>query len=154
MEAVGFAASFITIVQLSKAITDHLLDMKNADKDIDFVYNEVLHASQTLIQFKYHYVDNCSNLDKNAGFRIADLLGGPRGPLAFYQGVLESLVKQLKIGKPRGAITVFFWPFRKKDIDELRALLDRYRLIFLTAMGLNVNYDAPNLAITFKQCSP
>ncbi|KAH7127356.1 hypothetical protein EDB81DRAFT_697528 [Dactylonectria macrodidyma] len=120
MEAVGGAASIITIVELSaklvKVLFQYSKDVKNARKDIERLRQEVIRLRDTANNFnKLLQGPNRSKLQATEALRDA---------LTHSQARLETLLDKLSTARLRGkhrrsGLRALKWPFQSSDVENL-----------------------------------
>jgi hypothetical protein len=128
-EPVGFAASIITLLDLSREVLEYIKDAYHANKEREEIFLEVTSTQDVLLQLQQK-----STQEKWTD--ITKVLSLPQGPLQRLERALNGLVKGLKPSNSRlktigKALT---WPFEKKEYQEILSSLERSKSLVTVAL--------------------
>lgn len=131
MDPLSLTASIIAVLQLSGNVISYLNDVKDAPKESNSILLEVSSVTGLLYTLR-----NLIDTDKGDGYLdVVRSLAVPSGPLDQFKAVLEQLSKQLQpVTGVRKAARVFKWPFKKEEVKELLATIERQKTLFSLAI--------------------
>jgi hypothetical protein len=130
-EAVGVAASIITVIQLTTTVLQYIHSVKNASEEQTRIRNEISSAGFLLHMLK----DRAENARSEETLSIVKSLNVPSGPLEQFKAALERLTARLApvqglkaVGK---AVT---WPFKKAEVRAILSTIERQKSLFDLAL--------------------
>lgn len=149
MEALGSAASIVSIIQITgsviKICRGYVGEVKDAKEDIQYLV-KVVEDFQVVLR-KLH-----SLLDGENGQKLPVTQVLSRTILE-CQRDLERLTKKLHAARPkeknlgnrkRDKVVSYFdwrsikWPFERKEVEKIVTRIEKYKRVFLTALQLDL----------------
>ena len=128
-EPVGFAASIVTLLDLTKQVLEYIHDAYHANKEREEILHEVRSTQQILLELKEK-----SNEEKWTD--VMKVVNMPQGPLQRLESALMSLAKGLKPSSSglKTAGKALIWPFKKKEYQEILGSLERSKSLLALAL--------------------
>jgi len=128
-EPVGFAASIITLVDLTNKVFEYMNDAYRSTKERDKIFHEVTGTQEVLRQLQAK-----ANSDKWAD--TMKVLATPQGPLYCLESSLKSLVRGLKPSDSRLETfgKAMIWPFEKREYQYIVSSLERSKSLLILAL--------------------
>ena len=133
-ELVGFAASIATIVQTTRYAIKFIGEVKDSTRECSKLLVElsmtagILDSLRTMLE---------GDLEKT-WLSTAKSLGEPQGPLKEFESLVSALVSKLRpstgLRKAGKALT---WPFRKDEVKDMLASIERQKTMFTLALELD-----------------
>lgn len=137
MEALGVAASIISIIQLTDTVTklchEYLGTATGATKEMSLILNE-LYALKGVFEWLESQLMSNQGINTTPRTAMIQLLNLPNGPLERCRDTLRVL-KPPKLGRH------IVWAFCKKDNARLIGRLERDKLLFMLALHGDQMYD-------------
>lgn len=133
-DPLSITASAVGLCALAVKIVQYLDGIHDAPEDIKAFRQELANTSLALRLLSDH-------TKALAWFSIPfpsfEALTGKDGPLDRFGNILNLLMMKLGLGEtaPKRTTRLLTWPFRKTEINELLECLERYKTLFLLAMG-------------------
>ena len=131
-DPLSFSASIATILALSATVVEYLSDVRTATQDRQLLLTEVTSTSYLLGLFR----DLASKAQWGEPWSVTvKSLGTPRGPLEQFKLSLERLATKLKpvLGLKKAA-KALFWPFEKREMNEILLSIERQKTMFGLAL--------------------
>ncbi len=132
MDPLSITASLVALLQISNSIIQYLAELGGATTERLRLLMDLSNTTMLLSMLK----DAAQNEDKPGEWRST--LQGLEGPLKQFKDLLERIAGKLapahgmkKIGK------VITWPFKKEELSDMFASLERYK----TLLGLAMQND-------------
>jgi hypothetical protein len=130
VEPVGFAASLITLLDLTRSVLDYIKNTYHAHKERRKIFDEVTSTQCLLAQLQ----------DKSEKTKWGDsmkVLATPFGPLQQLETVLNKLEKGLNPCNNRLKTfgKALIWPFEKKETETILSSLERCKLLLTLALN-------------------
>jgi hypothetical protein len=134
-EVVGLAASIAGLVELAFQIVGYFNAVKAGEEEKGRLRDEISSASFLLLMLK----DRASPSSPNAtSLQTATALASRYGPLNQFKECLELVADKIAGGSGKGrlrsAVTSMSWPFKKSEIAQLLASLERQKALFNLAL--------------------
>ena len=132
MEAVGAAASILTIIEATAFMQKFLRGLKSARKEIKQLERElaILYALLLLLKNLRYYGDTSKSI-----LSAIPVLEIENGALAEYAAALAKL--QEKAVAPRGPGLAIIWFFSKEEVKDMLEKLERVK----SAISVMLNVD-------------
>jgi len=135
-EPVGFAASIITLLQLTKDVLEYLKEAHNASHERSKLSAEIESTQNLLAQLTL----------KSEEAKWGDsmkVLATPRGPLNRLESTLKGLEQRLKSsdGRVKALGKALKWPFDKKETEAMIASLERSKSLLTLALQRDLLYN-------------
>lgn len=137
-DAVGLAASIVSLLDLAGKVIGYLNDVKDGSKDRARLRDEISSTSFLLFMLK-----DCTSTSSPTTdwLQTTKALTGPKGPLEQFKHCLDTIAEAVSgngvnghRSQPRAAIASLIWPFKKGKIDELIASIERQKSLFSLAL--------------------
>ncbi|KFY47728.1 hypothetical protein V496_10483 [Pseudogymnoascus sp. VKM F-4515 (FW-2607)] len=131
-EPLGIAASIIALLTISKEVIEYSNSIKDGKKDRQRLLDEIT----SVTGFLYVLKDRAEQLQHGDSWsETLVLLAGPTGPLEQFKSALERVASKLApaVGW-RKAGKAMIWPFRKEEISDILAEIERHKSIFSLAL--------------------
>ncbi|KAG8528463.1 uncharacterized protein KY384_007381 [Bacidia gigantensis] len=127
-EVLGAVSSITTLIEVSFKVSRYLLAVKDGQKDRDRVRQEISMITGMLSFLKDQVA--ASNEDPEI-FATLQTLVAPQGPLDQFADLLKRLESKLVVGGGAKKIgKSFLWPFRKEEVKNILASLERQKAFF------------------------
>jgi len=128
-ESVGFAASIVTLLDLTRKVLEYVKDACYASRERKKIYDEVTSTQGLLEQLN----------EKSEQAKWGDtlkILDTPQGPLQQLETALKRLEKGLKASDNcfRTLGNALTWPFEKKETDAILSSLERPKSLLTLAL--------------------
>jgi hypothetical protein len=131
-EAVGLAASIISILQLSASIIKFIGETKGSSDNRNRLLTEIASTQGFLYALK-DKAESPQCDDKI--FQTMRALNQPNGPLEQFKQALERLASKLKPAENMKKIgKALIWPFQKAEIKEVILTIERQKSLFNLAL--------------------
>jgi hypothetical protein len=135
-EPVGFAASIITLLQLTKDVLEYIKEAHNASHERKKFSDEIESTQNLLAQLTL----------KSEEAKWGDsmkVLATPRGPLNRLESTLKGLEARLKPsdGRVKALGKALKWPFDKKETEAMIASLERSKSLLTLALQRDLLYN-------------
>lgn len=135
MEPLGISASIVALLQLTGTVVRYLKEVKEAPKERSTILLEVSSASGLLYQLR----DQAESAQgDDSCLRIFRSLNTSGGPVEQFKTILENLASRLQ--PPTGwhrAGKALVWPFRKEEVKDLLAAIERQKIHFGLALQMD-----------------
>ncbi len=138
MDGVSVAASFVALIQVSGSVFDlcrkYYSEVKEARKEIQRLRDEIFPLQDILTN-----VADLAEASNPTQLSILDRLNQADGPVQQCQAQLTGLAARLDPGEGGNRMRQFGlralkWPFSKKDVDNIVAAIERYKVTFNLAL--------------------
>jgi Fungal N-terminal domain of STAND proteins len=129
MDDVGFAASIVDLLALSKSIIDYIKDVKDANEDRQKLLEETIATQRILSKLE-------TTANQDAWKATMEVLTGPLGPFEQLRDVLKRMESTLKPAKGKFSkiSNSLIWPFLKDEINNLLSKIKRIQHLFNLAL--------------------
>ena len=127
MEAVGFAASIYSLLELSEKVITYIKDARGANEERKTLINELASTKVVLSELE-------SKADEDEWRATMESLMTNNGPRDQFKSVLERLEKKLGTDGRR-VVKSLTWPFAKEEIKEILSQIERVKSLFVLAQG-------------------
>lgn len=128
MEAVGFAASICSLLELSEMVITYIKDAKGANGERNTLIGELAGTKAILSELE-------SKADADEWRATMEALMTKNGPRDQFKSVLDRLEKKLSVeGKLRRVAKLLTWHFAKEEIKEMLSQIERVKSLFVLAL--------------------
>jgi len=134
-EVVGLAASIASLVELAFKVVGYFNAVKGGEGEKGRLRDEISSASFLLLMLKDRTSPNSPNAPS---LQTMTALASRHGPLNQFKECLELVADKIAgcngEGLLRSAVTSMSWPFKKSEITQLLASLERQKALFNLAL--------------------
>lgn len=129
VEPVGFTASIVILLVLTKQVLGYIKDAHNASNKRKKVFEEITSTQNLLRQLN-------QKLEEAKWGDTMKVLTTPRGPLQQLENALKDLEKRLRLSENcwKTLKKTFKWPFDKKETDSIFSSMERSKSLLTLAL--------------------
>ena len=142
-EALGIAASIISVIELSEKVVKYLDDVKGFSEEQKNIVNEITDTFALLNRLRWR-LDTYDHAEQRDWYVAAQGLvrkDGRDGALLQYNACLEELEQQLSSSKESNKIKHAFmsakWPFKKAKVAEILEKAERLKSLIQVALQMD-----------------
>ncbi|KAJ6192456.1 ankyrin repeat domain-containing protein [Bipolaris maydis] len=135
MDPLSVTASIVAILQLSAKVLSYLNDVKDAPKDRAKCAVEVSNLHSLLLSLRFHLEEEEASQSCSVAVRE---LAVENGPLDEFKQALETLQARMTDGgRLKKASNALMWKFKKEEISEVLARIERLKTHILVALHMD-----------------
>ncbi|ENI01662.1 hypothetical protein COCC4DRAFT_83825 [Bipolaris maydis ATCC 48331] len=135
MDPLSVTASIVAILQLSAKVLSYLNDVKDAPKDRAKCAVEVSNLHSLLLSLRFHLEEEEASQSCYVAVRE---LAVENGPLDEFKQALETLQARMTDGgRLKKASNALMWKFKKEEISEVLARIERLKTHILVALHMD-----------------
>ena len=136
-DPLSVTASLIAVLQAAATAIQYVKDVKTGSSDRTRLRDELRSTVLVLEMLKDRLEDSAAAADATGGqtllmrSAVMESVAAPHGPLLLFKQLVEDIVAKLAPqDRLRRLAQPFRWPFDKKDVNEMLAVLERLKLNF------------------------
>jgi hypothetical protein len=139
MEAVGLAASIISVIEITGTTLSYLNDVRTSSRERAKLAMEVSDVSARLVSLRYRLADSTA---KDPWFKAVQGLSGPLESFkATIEGLAERLTGKSGFGKIASSLT---WTLDKRATADYLAKIERLKTLIVLALQEDLRFVTSN----------
>jgi hypothetical protein len=128
MDVVGAVASIVTLIELATTVIEYIKNTKEGGEERKKLLREASGTLNFLVLLK-------NQAEEKEWAHTLRIIALPKGPMEQFRIALERLASKLSpVGGIRSAGKALTWYFRKEEVSEILAIIERQKSLFVLAL--------------------